>query len=178
MNRGQGPRAQQGGVATVGAGDHAPDRDAGPVDHQGAFGALFAAIDRRFAGGVPTAGRFDDAPIDGHVLQVQAHDAVVGLERGLFQPGEGAGSDPLIATITDGGRRAGRVRGFRVANAVDQDLDQLVEHDPVSDAWAMTSPRVEDLTLRQQRRELVPQGFDDGRWQCRHGLLDKNGVSR
>jgi len=55
-----------------------------------------------------------------------------------------------------------------VAAAEHQDLDELVEDDPVGDALAVAAQRVVDLAGRQQRSDLDPQGFQDGRWQGRH----------
>jgi len=49
----------------VRAGDDAVDRDPGRLDRQGAFGALFAAVDRGPAGSLAAAGGLDDAAIDG-----------------------------------------------------------------------------------------------------------------
>jgi hypothetical protein len=58
---------------------------------------------------------------------------------------------------------------------VDERADQMVEHDPVGDAAAMTPPRViQDelgaLVGPDQRGELDPQRLDERCWQQRHGL--------
>jgi hypothetical protein len=55
-----------------------------------------------------------------------------------------------------------------VAAAEHQHLDELVEHDPVGDARAVAAQRMGDLAGGQQRGDLDPQGFQDGRWQGRH----------
>jgi hypothetical protein len=49
-----------------------------------------------------------------------------------------------------------------------RDLDELVEHQPVSDARAVAAQRVGDLAGGQQRGDLDPEGFQDRRWQGRH----------
>jgi hypothetical protein len=55
-----------------------------------------------------------------------------------------------------------------VAAAEHQGLDELVEDDPVGDARAVAAEWVGVLAGGQQRSDLDPQGFQDGRWQGRH----------
>jgi hypothetical protein len=55
-----------------------------------------------------------------------------------------------------------------VAAAEHQDLDELVEHQSVGDAGPVAAQRMVNLTVGQQRRDLDPQRFQDGRWQGRH----------
>jgi hypothetical protein len=55
-----------------------------------------------------------------------------------------------------------------IPTAEHQDLDELVEDDPVRDALAVAAERVVDLAGREQRGDLDPEGFQDGRWQGRH----------
>jgi len=55
-----------------------------------------------------------------------------------------------------------------VAAAEDQDLDELVEHQPVGDRRTVAAQRVVDVTGGQQGGELDPQRFQDRRWQSRH----------
>jgi hypothetical protein len=55
-----------------------------------------------------------------------------------------------------------------VAAAEHQDLDELVEDDPVGDARAVTAERVVDLAGAQQRGDLDPRRFQDGGWHGRH----------
>jgi hypothetical protein len=55
-----------------------------------------------------------------------------------------------------------------VAAAEHQDLDELVEDDPVGDAAAVAAQRVVDVAAGQQAGELDPQRFQDRRWQRRH----------
>jgi len=54
------------------------------------------------------------------------------------------------------------------ATAEHQDLDELVDHQPVGDAGAVAAQRVVDLRAGQERGDLDPQRFQDGRWQGRH----------
>jgi hypothetical protein len=55
-----------------------------------------------------------------------------------------------------------------VAAAEHQDLDELVEHDPVGDSPSVATQRVVDLTGGEYRSDLDPQRFQDRRWQGRH----------
>ncbi|CBT77462.1 hypothetical protein AARI_32640 [Glutamicibacter arilaitensis Re117] len=66
----------------------AADRDAFPIGHQRAFGALFAAVCRGFSGDFAAARRFDQATVDDEVFQVQSDDPVVGLQADLLQVAE------------------------------------------------------------------------------------------
>jgi hypothetical protein len=99
------------------------------------------------------------------VLKLQAEQAVVGGQHRQAQLLGDPGADPFVAAAPQGGRRAGVVGDAAIATAQDQDLDELVEDDPVGDAAAVTTQRVLDLTDREQRRHLDPQGprTDDGR---------------
>ena len=59
-----------------------------------------------------------------------------------------------------------------------QDLEELVEHDPVRDARAVATQRVGVVALRQQRGELVPYGFGEPRRQGRHGGVAVGGLQQ
>jgi hypothetical protein len=65
-----------------------------------------------------------------------------------------------------------------VAAAEHQHLDELVEHQSVGDAGPVAAERVVDLAGGQQRRDLDPQRFQDGRWQGRHETSDGHRASR
>jgi hypothetical protein len=65
------------------------------------------------------------------VLQFQPEQPVVGAKHRAPQPVGQAQADPLVTAAAQGGRRAGVVGDATVAAAEDQDLDELVEHDPV-----------------------------------------------
>jgi hypothetical protein len=70
-----------------------------------------------------------------------------------------ASDDPLVPAAAQRGGRAGGVFDAAVAAAEDQDLEELVEDDPVGDARAVAAQRVMHLPGGQQGGELVPEGF-------------------
>jgi hypothetical protein len=72
-----------------------------------------------------------------------------------------AEGDPLVAAASQRGRRAGVIGDAAVAAAKHQDLDELVEDDAVREALAVAAKGMVDLAGRQQRGELVPEGFQD-----------------
>jgi hypothetical protein len=136
--------------------------DPGPVDQCGPLQARLATVDRGPAGVVPAAWRLDDAPVDRDVGQVQAHEPVVGLQLDLPDPREDSGVDPLVAALTQRGRRDPVVTRDAVGATEDQTGEELVEHDPVRDPPTMTAQRVGDLTVGDQRLELDPGWFEEG----------------
>jgi hypothetical protein len=102
------------------------------------------------------------------MLQLQPEQPVVGAKHRQPQPlGEPEG-DPLVATAAQRRRRAAGIGDPAVAAAKHQDLDELVEHQPVRDPWPVAAQRVVDLAGGQQGGELDPQRFQDRRWQGRH----------
>src|SRR4029450_10804741 len=66
--------------------------------------------------------------------QLQAEQLVIGGQHEQAQLLGNPGADPFIAAPAQGGGRAGAVSDPAVAAAKDQDLDELVEDDPVRDA--------------------------------------------
>lgn len=94
---------EQGGVVAVGAGQDAAQGNAVSVRHTRAFQALFAAFDRGASGDLAAAGGLGDGAVDGDLVEDEAKDPVVGLQRDLFEPGEYAKSYPLVATVSDRG---------------------------------------------------------------------------
>jgi hypothetical protein len=92
---------------------------------------LLAAVHRAWAGGLAAAGRLGDAPIHRQVLQLQAEQPVVGAKHRTPKPVGKAQGDPLVAAAAQRRRRAGLVGDAALAAAKDQDLDELVEDDPV-----------------------------------------------
>jgi hypothetical protein len=85
-----------------------------------------------------------------------------------------AGLGPVTQPAADGAVRAAGGGDAFVAAAVHQRGDQMVEHDPVRDPAAVTSPGVGrgELGLLigpDQGSELDPHGLDQGCWQQRHG---------
>jgi len=122
---------QQGRGVAVRAGANAADRDPGRLDQQGAFGALFASVDRGPARGLAATGSLDDAAIVGGIARVESDQTVVGFQCDVLEPIEDPGLDPLVTPLADRGRRARAVGDPSVPGAVDQDLDQLVQRNPI-----------------------------------------------
>jgi hypothetical protein len=130
---------------------------------------LLAAVHRAPTGDLAAAGCLGDAPVNGQVLDLQAEQPVVGGQHGQAQLLGHPEGDPLVAAAPQRGGGAGVIGDAAVAAAEHQHLDELVEDDPVGDAGAVAAQRVVDLAGGQQRSDLDPQGFQDGRWQGRHG---------
>jgi hypothetical protein len=106
------------------------------------------------------AGRLRDAPAGRDVLQRQADEPVIGVAGNGLQPGEDPCPDPFVAALPDRGRRAGEVRDGLIRAAEPQDLDELLEDDPVADPGPVTAQRMGRIVDRaggQQRRKLLPQ---------------------
>jgi hypothetical protein len=131
---------------------------------------LLAAVDRAESGDLATAGRFGDAAIHAQVLHLQAEQSVVGGQHGQAQLLGDSGGDPFVAAAAQRGRRAAVVGDAAVAAAEHQDLNELVEDDPVRDARTVAAERVGVVMGGQQRGELDPQRLEDGRWQGRHEI--------
>src|SRR5438105_9926705 len=94
---------QQPGVVPVRPGQDAVQGDAVPVSHAGAFHSLFSPVYRAAACAFASSGRLAGAAVDDDVLQDQADDAVIGVQRDLLEPGEDPGRDPLVAAFPDRG---------------------------------------------------------------------------
>ncbi|GIF09798.1 hypothetical protein Asi03nite_73360 [Actinoplanes siamensis] len=79
---------------------------------------------------------------------------------------------PGLASRFDASNQTGLRRHPFIAGAVYQSSDDVLEHDSVRDPAAMTAQRmrrVELGLLRPQHGELDPDGFEQRRWQRRHG---------
>ena len=140
-----------------------------PVGGHRALHALFAAVHRGAAGDLTPAGGLGDAPVHGQLVEVEPDDLVVGGQADPQQRGPVSGVGPLVAAAAHGPVRAARRGQALVAAAVDERADQMVEHDPVGDAAAMTPPRVIQgelgaLVGPDQRGELDPQRLDKRCW--------------
>jgi hypothetical protein len=90
------------------------------------------------------------------VLQLQAEQPLVGAKHGQPQPVGNTQADPLIVAAAQRGRRAGVIGDAALAAAERQNLDELVEDDPVGDARAVAAERVMELAGGQQGGELDP----------------------
>ncbi|GAA2693796.1 hypothetical protein GCM10009864_80700 [Streptomyces lunalinharesii] len=96
------------------------------------------------------------------MIEGETDDPVVGIQRDLFEPGEDAESDPLVTAAADSGGRASRVGDRFVRAAETQELQELVEDDPVADTPAVAAERMVRVKIRpagKQDRELVPERF-------------------
>jgi hypothetical protein len=113
-----------------------------PVGGHRALRALLAPVPRGTAGDLAPAGDLGDAPVHGQLVEVEPDDPVVGGQADPQQRGPVPGVGPLVAAAAHGPVRAARRGQAFVAAAVDERADQMVEHDPVGDAAAMTPPRV------------------------------------
>jgi len=132
-----------------------------PAPAQAGCQPLLASVDRGRAGDLTAAWGLGDAPIDRDLLQQQAHDAVVGVQRDLLELGKQSGLDPFVAPVADRGGRTGGIGDRLVGAAEPQHLDELVEHDPVADASPVAAQRmrgVDHWAGWDQCGELVPQG--------------------
>jgi hypothetical protein len=157
----------------VGAGGDNPERD--PVAFAGhrAFKSAFASVDRRGTGLVPTADGLGDAPVHRQILQVQSDDPVVG--------GQGHGMDPLRDTSVgpfsqpapDRPVRAGLGGDPLVSRAMNQRIQEMIEHHPIRYPASVTAQRMvrmEPRTWTTDRGfELDPDRFEQARWDSRHG---------
>jgi hypothetical protein len=143
-------------VAVGRRGDRA-QRDAARVGNDRAFQALLATVDRARSGDLAAAGRLGDAPVHRQVVKFQTEQPVVGAKHGTPKPFGHPEGDPLVAAAAQGGRRAGLVGDATVAAAKHQDLDELVEDDPVGDARAVAAQRMGVLAGGQQGGELDSQ---------------------
>lgn len=148
-------------VVPVGRRLHTTQWDPVTIGQQGTLGAQFPSIYRGFARFFTTARSLDQAAIDAHLLKVKPDDAVIGFQAQLLELVEDARLDPFVSSATDAGGRTRRVGDALIGGTQHQDLDELVEDDPVGNAWTVTTQRVRVDVFGEQRVELVPQRFND-----------------
>jgi hypothetical protein len=79
-----------------------------------------------------------------------------------------AGLYPLVAPPSQCGCRTRFVSDSLVSAPKHQHLHELLEDHSIGYAMPMTAERMIDLRSRQQRRELLPDGFDDVCWDSGH----------
>ncbi|GAB2805293.1 hypothetical protein GCM10027073_42290 [Streptomyces chlorus] len=148
----------------VGSGQDTTEWNAVSVGRTRAFQTLLAAVDRGTPGHLAASGSLGDGAVHSDLVEDEADDPVVGVQRDLLELGEDAESYPLVATAADRGGRADRVGDRLVRTAEAQQLQELVEDDPVADASAVAAEwmvRVELGTLGKQCHELVPERFGE-----------------
>src|SRR5687767_13573960 len=96
-------------VVAVGRGRDAAKRDATSVDGHRAFEASLSPVHWVLSRTFATTRSFRDAAIDGYLREVQTNDPVVGVPRNLFEGAHGPDFDPLTASTSQSGGRAGTV---------------------------------------------------------------------
>lgn len=146
---------------TVGPGDHTPNRDTMTVTHQRPFSALFSPVNRGLAGSFTTTRSLNQTPIDAQIFKIESDDAVVGFQADLLQCVEDPGFDPFIPAGAQGDGRAGELSDLGIRGTEYEDLDELIEDDPVGDTSAVAPQWVGINHRWDQRCELVPQRVDD-----------------
>src|SRR5215213_11467307 len=125
---------QHGDVVAVGAVDRPTDRDPGTLRCHGPLPAEFAPVNRALAGTLTAAGSLVDAAVDGHDVEIEFDDPVVGGSGLSFELVEYSGFDPLVAAHPQG-----RVGDLEVHHRFDVDPrgagdepnQQPAETDPV-----------------------------------------------
>jgi len=144
-------------------------RDAVPVGGHRALYALFAAVHRGAAGDLAATRGLGDASVHGQFVEVEPDDLVVGGQADPQQRGPVSGVGPLVQAPAHGAVRAAGCGDAFVAAAVHERADQMVEHDPVGDASAVTAPRVSrrelgSLVGPDRGSQLDPQRLDKRCW--------------
>lgn len=91
---------QQWGVVPIRSGQNDSDRQAVAFDEHGPFLSGLTTIGRVRSRVVATAGSFHTATINAEVIQVQADDAVEGLEHDLLEAAKHTVGDPFIAAAS------------------------------------------------------------------------------
>jgi hypothetical protein len=139
------------------------------------FVPCFAPVHRGAAGDLAATRGLGDAPVHGQLVEIEPDDLVVGGQTDPQQRGTVPGVGPLVQAAADGAVRAAGCGDPLVAAAVHERTDQMLEHDPVGDAPAVTAPRVAGDELGaligpDQGSQLDPQRLDERCWQQRHGL--------
>ena len=92
-------RPQQRPIGSAGPGGDAAQRDAGTIDNKRALQPLFAPIHGTATGTVAPTGRFGDASVDGHVLQLKPNHAVVLCQHERIQLLHQPGGEPHVPLV-------------------------------------------------------------------------------
>jgi hypothetical protein len=149
MSSGSGPRSASLSSTPASSGESwrlagASTRSSGmpyPSVMSDLFIPLLAAVHRAAASALAATGCLGDAAVDEDLLQDQAGHAVIRLQRDLLEPGEDPGLGPFITAGADRGRLARAVGDRLIQVAEPQDLDQLLEDEPVTDPFAVAASR-------------------------------------
>src|SRR5215218_7671180 len=118
-------------VVAVGGGGNGPQRDALGVHRHRALWATFSAVHRASPGLLTHARGLGHAAVHRDLRELQADEAVVCLQADPPEPLHHSELDPLVAPAPKGALRAGRIGDPLVGAAEDQNLDQLLEDDPL-----------------------------------------------
>ena len=153
----------------VGRGDEGTQRDALCVNHRRALDASFSPIHRASSRFLPATRGFGYAPVHRQIGQLQPDESIVSFEGDLPELRHEPKLDPLVAAATQCALRARLVCDPPVGAPEHQDLDQLLENQPLGDARTVTSKRMSGLSLWQEGLELLPDGFDDVWFKRGHG---------
>src|SRR5215207_10773377 len=154
----EGP-LQKRRVVMVGRGDYGSQRDAFCLHHCRAFETSFSSIHRASSRFLSTARSFGYASVHCQIGQLQPDQTIVSFEGDLSELLHQPESYPLVAPATQSALRARLIGDPPVGAAEHQDLDQLLEDQPVGDAWLVAAERMIDLSLWQEGLELLPNGF-------------------
>ncbi|KPH97227.1 hypothetical protein OK006_9017 [Actinobacteria bacterium OK006] len=82
----------------MGSGQDTAQRNAVSVRHARAFQALFAAVDRGTPGHFAASGSLRDGAVHGDLVEDEADDPIVGVQRKLITPRPGSNSDTVLST--------------------------------------------------------------------------------
>ena len=162
---------QQADVVAVGAGGGPAHRDAVAVRRDRPFPAHLGSVCGIRAGALAAAGGLLKRPVNGDLAQVEAHDAVKGLQRLGAELVEHPGRDPLVA--------AGPKRGVRHLEAHDRlHIDpRRPRHQPDHEATKahlveyprpVTAQRMAPVRRRQQPPDRLPHSIEHLRLQRAH----------
>src|SRR3954449_4324001 len=163
-------------VAGVGRRGQRGERHPGAIGELGALEPELGPVHRAAPGALTAARRLGQAPVHRHVGQVQADQPLVGGQHRGAQRLEQPGGDPLVPPPAQRGGRTRPVGEAFVAAAEHQAGDQLVEHDAVIDAPAVTAQRMPVDAGRDQGEELLAQRIKDARWDGRHERSTAHGA--
>src|SRR4029453_6822271 len=141
------------------------------------FQPLLATVHRARPGALAAARRLGDAPVHGQVLELETVHAVIGGQHRQAELLGHPGAEPLIPAATQGGRRTGVIGNAAIAAAEHQDLDELVEHQPVSDAGPVAASGWGTWRVGSRAATWTHNGsrMDDGRAGTRPPDEDRGG---
>jgi hypothetical protein len=129
----------------------------------------FSAVDRARTRLLSAAGSLADAAIHRHIRELEADEAVVGLQTDPPESIHHSQLYPLVASATQRALRAALVGDPVISAAEDEYLHQLLEDYPLGDARAVAPERMVRLSLGKEGTKLLEDGLDEVRFECGHG---------